>query len=62
MSLIGLLIFIVVAILIFWLIFHYLLPLLPAPWRTVVTVIIIVIIIIVLLNWLGVFSGDIRIR
>ena len=61
MSLIWLLVVILVFCLIGWLIAHFILPLLPAPWRTIVTVILVIIAILILLNFIGVFSGGIRV-
>jgi hypothetical protein len=44
------------------LIFHFLVPLLPKPWGTIVIVAVIIIIILILLSWIGAFSGSVRIH
>ena len=57
MSLISLLVVIVVLALVWWLLTKYLIPLLPAPWGTIVTVICVIIAILILLSFIGIGPG-----
>ena len=54
MSLIGLLIFVIVIALVWWLVVTYLLPILPQPFRTIVIVILVLIVIVWLLSLIGI--------
>jgi hypothetical protein len=57
MSLIGLLIFIIVIALVWWLITAYLLPHVPQPFRTIIIVILVLIAIFWLLSLIGIGPG-----
>jgi len=57
MGLIELLVVVIVLALVFWLVRAYLIPLLPAPWGTVVLVILVVIAILFLLGLIGIGPG-----
>ena len=57
MSLIGLLVFIIVIALVWWLLTAYVLPHVPQPFRTIIIVICVLIVIIWLLSLIGVVHG-----
>lgn len=57
MSLISLLVVIIVLALVWWLLTKYLIPLLPAPWGTIVLVICVIIAILILLGMVGIGPG-----
>lgn len=61
MDIVSLLVFVVVAALIWFLVITYLLPLLPEPARTIVLVIVVLIAIVWLLGFIGIGPG-IRLR
>ena len=54
MPLVTLLVYILIMAIIWWLISTYLLPLLPQPFRIIVTIILVVIAILILLGFIGV--------
>lgn len=57
MSLLTLLMFVIVAALVWWLLTTYLLPVLPEPFRTIVLVICVLIAILWLLSIVGIGPG-----
>jgi hypothetical protein len=57
MGLIELLVIVVVLALVFWLVRAYLLPLLPAPFGTIVLVILVIVAILLLLGLIGIGPG-----
>ncbi len=61
MDIITLLIYVIVAVLIWWLLTRYLLPLLPEPVRTIAIVVLVIIAILFLLSIVGIGPG-IRLR
>lgn len=57
MGLVELLVIVIVLALVWWLLTKYIIPLLPAPWGTIVVVICVIIAILILLSLIGIEPG-----